>query len=197
MKRREHTSSAVEVSEVEDIGSAAEGLAASADGDLALLKSGSGDGDSGESGDDGEELHVDGWFGWFCLESGSEDGRLLVGVVMLRADVVMVFNYGDNHVLFIPFLSSRRSGFVQGTASKPLLSMVVARRRHCETHLSTKIDANALSMQRDARQRTVNTTCQGQIKMTFCRIHREIYGVRWQIVIPPRQCGSIGSTIVL
>ena len=58
----QRTSSAVEVSKIQDISSAAERRTASADWGLALLKgSGSGDGGGSES-DDGEELHIDGWF---------------------------------------------------------------------------------------------------------------------------------------
>lgn len=78
------TSGAVEVSKVEDISSAAKRATTSADRKLALLKgSRSSDSGSGESGDDGEELHFDGLIGGLaksCCKSGS-----LVGS---RGDVV-------------------------------------------------------------------------------------------------------------
>lgn len=58
------TSGAVQVSEVEDIGSAAQGLATSAEGSLALSEHG-GDGEgAGSESEDVDEEHVDGLVWW-------------------------------------------------------------------------------------------------------------------------------------
>lgn len=62
------TRSAVQVGEVQDIGSAADGVAGRAEANLALVKGsseGSGGGESDNGGDG--ELHFEGWLGWLVL----------------------------------------------------------------------------------------------------------------------------------
>lgn len=75
------TGCAVQVSEVEDVGRAAEGLAAAgAEAGLALLDHG-GDGDgAGSEGEEGGETHGDGWCGVLVLGFVGRVERLLWSV---------------------------------------------------------------------------------------------------------------------
>jgi hypothetical protein len=67
------TRSAVQVGEVQDVGSAADGVAGRAETNLALIEGSSEGGGGGESENGGDgELHFEGWLNWLVL--GKEEG---------------------------------------------------------------------------------------------------------------------------
>jgi hypothetical protein len=61
-----HTRSAVQVGEVQDVGSTADGVAGRAETNLALVEGSGEGGGGGESQNSGDgELHFEGWVCWF------------------------------------------------------------------------------------------------------------------------------------